>query len=467
MTHAIALSSLTVAEKDALILSLLPLVGQLEAALAQIAALEARNAHLEARLAKLERPGKTADNSSLPPSKGQKSDGPAPGPKPPRRGRPGVGRTLDPNPDRIVDARLDACPHCAAAWAEAAQTPQRVYDRIEMPPIRPDVTRVRLFGGRCACCGERALAAAPAGLEPGSPFGKSVEALVVCLHYAHAIGLERLRCLLGEIFALSISEGALCNILARATAPLAAAAEAITAAVKAAEVVASDETSVRVMKKTQWEWVFVTAFAVLHIIRPSRGADVVRALFGTIRPRVWVSDSLGSQRGHADIWQMCLAHLLRDVQYAIDCGDEGFSTALKWLLLRAIAIGRRRETLRDSTLAQYRADLDRRLDRLLALPRRGEVAEKLRRRIARERAHLFIFVTDRAVPATNNCSERALRPSVIFRKVTNGFRSEWGAQTYAAFRSVVSTAKANQRSILNDLRSALAATPSIAISQPG
>ena len=468
MPPEIDLSKLTVAGKDALILSLLPGVGQLEAALARIAALETRNAELEARLAKLERPGKTPDNSSLPPSKGQKPDGPAPGPKPPRRGRPGIARTLEPNPDRIVDAKLDSCPHCAAAWTDAPQAPQQVYDRIEMPPIRPDVTRVRLFGGRCPCCGERAVAAAPAGLEPGSPFGKSVEALVVYLHYAHAIGLERLRGLLGEIFALSISEGALCNILARATAPLAAAAEVIAGQVKAAEVVASDETSVRVMKKTQWEWVFVTALAVLHIIRPSRGADVVRALFGDIRPRVWVSDSLGSQRGHADLWQMCLAHLLRDAQYAIDCGDEGFSTALKWLLLRAIAIGRRRETLRDTTLAQYRADLDRRLDRVLALPRRGLDAERLRRRIARDRAHLFVFVTDRAVHATNNCCERALRPSVIFRKVTNGFRSEWGAQTYAAFRSVVSTAKANRRSILDDLRSALSVPPAgLEITQPG
>ena len=65
-----------------------------------------------------------------------------------------------------------------------------VYDRIELPPVRPDVTRVRLFGRRCACCGERAVAPAPAGLEPGSPFGRSVEALVVYLHYAQAIGFE-------------------------------------------------------------------------------------------------------------------------------------------------------------------------------------------------------------------------------------------------------------------------------------
>ena len=93
---------------------------------------------------------------------------------------------------------------------------------------------------------------------------------------------------------------------------------------------------------------------------------------------------------------------------------------------------------------------------MLALPRRGEAAERLRRRIARDRGHLFVFITERDVPATNNVSERALRPSVIFRKVTNGFRSEWGAHTYAAFRSVVSTAKANGRSVLDDLRAALA-----------
>jgi transposase len=123
--------------------------------------------------------------------------------------------------------------------------------------------------------------------------------------------------------------------------------------------------------------------------------------------------------------------------------------------------------LRDTTLAQYRADLDRRLDRVLALPRRGDAAETLRRRIARDREHLFVFITDRDVPATNNICERALRPSVIFRKVTNGFRSEWGAQTYAAFRSVVSTAKLNNRSVLVDLRRVLATPSSDQAAQPG
>jgi transposase len=74
---------------------------------------------------------------------------------------------------------------------------------------------VRLFGGFCSCCGERAAALAPPGLEPGSPFGKSIEAIAVYLHYGQAIGIQRLRLVFGELFGLSISEGAICNILVR------------------------------------------------------------------------------------------------------------------------------------------------------------------------------------------------------------------------------------------------------------
>jgi len=456
VTHGIDFARLSHAEKDDLILSLLPLVGQLEAALARIA-------ELEKRLAAYERAPKNSDNSSLPPSTGQKSDRPG-GDKPPRKSRPGFGRSLEPNPDRVVDARLEACPHCAAAFPAAQQSPQQVYDRIELPPIRPDVTRVRLFGGRCACCGARATAAAPSGLEPGSPFGPSIAALVVYLHYAHAIGLERLSALLGEMFALTISDGAISNMLARAREPLVAAAAAIRQAVAASEVVCSDETSARVCGKTWWEWVFVGTLAVLHIIRPSRGKAVVQGVFGPVQPMVWVSDMLGSQRGHAVQWQVCLAHLLRDARYAVECGDTAFSATFKRLLLRAIAIGRRREALKDTTLKQYHADLDRRLDRIMAAVPIGEPGRKLRKRIAANRAHLFVFVTNRDVPATNNVSERNLRPSVIFRKVTNGFRSEWGAQTYAAFRSVASTAKANQTTVLDALRTALLTQP---LSIPG
>jgi transposase len=455
VTAAPDLSKLSHTDKDRLILGL---IGQLTAAQETIATQAARIAALEARLDELIRPPKTPNNSSKPPSQGQKQNRPTPGAdRPARKSRPGVGRSLHPNPDRVIEAKLAACPHCQAAFPDAAQTPQQVYERIELPPIKPDVTQVRLFGGRCACCGERVTAEAPAGLEQGSPFGRSIAAMVVYLHYAHAIGMQRLATLMDELFTLSISEGAISNILGRARAPLLAAAVSIQAVVLASAVVCSDETSARVKGKNWWEWVFVGTLAALHVIQPSRGKAVVRALFGAVRPGVWVSDMLGSQRGHGMLWQVCLAHLLRDAKYAVECGDTAFSAPFRLLLLRAIAIGRRRETLKDTTLAQYLDDLDRRLNRIMAAVPIGEPGRKLRKRIAANRAHLFVFVTNRAVPYTNNVSERHLRPSVIFRKVTNGFRCEWGAETYAAFRSVVATAKLNRTSVFDTIQFVLSA----------
>jgi transposase len=453
------LSKLSDADKDRLILAL---IAQVAAAQATIATQARRIAALETRLDELTRPPKTPDNSSKPPSQGQKQDRPAPGTdRPSRKSRPGVGRMLHPNPDRVVEARLSACPKCQAMFPHAAQTPQQVYERIELPPIRPDVTQVRLFGGRCACCGERVTAEAPAGLEPGSPFGRSIAAMVVYLHYAHAIGMERLATLMDELFSLSLSEGAISNILGRARAPLLAAAATIQAVVLASPVVCSDETSARVKGRNWWEWVFVGTLAVLHVIQPSRGKAVVRALFGAIRPGVWVSDMLGSQRGHGVLWQVCLAHLLRDAKYAVECGDTAFSAPFRRLLLRAVAIGRRRETLKDTTLKQYLGDLDRRLDRIMAAVPIGEPGRKLRKRMAANRAHLFVFMINRDVPYTNNVSERHLRPSVIFRKVTNGFRCEWGSETYAAFRSVVGTAKLNRVSVFDTIQFVLSTKSSV------
>src|ERR1700751_919130 len=56
----------------------------------------ARRAGLEAKCGG---PPKTPDNSSLPPSRGQKANPEPPAVKQPRKGRPGVARKLAENPD--------------------------------------------------------------------------------------------------------------------------------------------------------------------------------------------------------------------------------------------------------------------------------------------------------------------------------------------------------------------------------
>jgi len=276
------------------------------------------------------------------------------------------------------------------------------------------------------------------------------------------VSFERLSRLMAEVFSLSISEGAIANILARAQTPLEAAASTIAAVVRASPVVCSDETSARVGGKTFWQWVLLSSTAVCHVIEATRAASVVTTFLQGAQPEIWVADRYGGQLGHGAVRQICLAHLLRDTKYAIDAGDTVFAPRFRLVLLRAVAIGKRREALKDSTLKQYHADLDRRLDKLLSGPEpQQDAARRLFRAMRRDRADLFRFVTRRDVPYTNNACERALRPSVIFRKVTNCFRAEWGAKVYAAAASVIATGRLHGMSALEALRMALAGVPII------
>ena len=174
--------------------------------------------------------------------------------------------------------------------------------------------------------------------------------------------------------------------------------------------------------------------------RPSRGRAEVREVLGGHRPEIWVSDLYGAQRGHADLWQVCLAHQPRDLRYAIDAGDPLFAPRLKALLLRAVVRARRRHALKASTRLEYRRRLERELDQVLALQPSHRRGQRLRQRYLAVRDSLFVFLEHLDAPPDNNGSERDLRPMVVYRKVTGGFRSTWGPDLCAAVKSVVGTA---------------------------
>lgn len=116
-------------------------------------------------------------------------------------------------------------------------------------------------------------------------------------------------------------------------------------------------------------------------------------------------------------------------KFAIECGDTAFSTPFQRLLLRAILIERRREALKEIIRQRYLYDINRRLDRIIPERPISEPGRKRPERMLANRAHLFVFMSNQAVPYTDRVPERHLRPNVIFRKVTNGFRCEWGAET--------------------------------------
>jgi transposase len=444
---------LSSSEKDALITALL---AQVQAQAEQIAGLTARVAELEA---KLNLPPKTPDNSSTPPSRGQKANGDG---KAKAKSKPHAGahRPLHPNPTRRRDVLAEQCPHCHADVTGVAQAAAQAYDRIEIPEITPDVTRVTLHGGVCPCCAKRFKASPPAGLEPGSPFGPNLRAFVLYLRFGQAIPFERLARLMHDLFGLEISEGALANLLDDSSPAFADQTRRIKQRLLSGTALASDETSVRVGKTTFWTWVFHHGDSACFVIRPSRAKAVVAEFLGDFRPEIWISDRLAAQMGWATTdHQVCLAHLLRDIQYAIDAGDAAFAPGLKTLIKRAVRIGHRRPSLADTTLVTYHSRLQAKLDELLKIVPETRSGQKLQRIIKRFRQNLFVFITNRDIPPTNNGSEQALRPCVVFRKVTNCFRSQWGADLYANVRSVIETARRRGIGILKAIRRTLNGDP--------
>lgn len=431
MTELPDLSFLSHDEKDELIRALW----------AQVQALTARVAELETKLGE---PPKNSDNSSQPPSRDKKAnreDKPKrQGPRQGSMGRKGGGRALCANPDETVIARPICCARCQAAFAAADHKLIDRFDKIDLPTVTPVVTRVELYAGHCQECGTTTLAPLPEGLEQGSPFSINIVALALYLRFTHAISYRRLSRLMLELFGLAISEGALDAAFQRAKPRLDAEVGAILARLRRARVVCSDETSVRVDGRTCWNWVFQNNEVVIHVIRHSRGAGVVTEVMAGHRPALWVSDLYSAQRGHAADWQICLAHQLRDCQFAIEAGDAIFAPRMKMLLLRAFVLARRRHHLAETTRRQYRQRLERELDAVMALAPTTRDARRLRHRYGKLRAHLFTFLDHPEVAPDNNSSERELRPTATYRKVTGGFRSDWGPDLFAGFRSVVGTA---------------------------
>jgi transposase len=426
---------------------------------------------LESRITELETSKttkKTSLNSSVPPSKDQKVNLEHEVVQQKQRlaslGRKGGGRPLHPNPDFTHVLRPDICTHCGSFLLGALDVIHAVYDKIELPEIKPTITRVTHLACTCQTCQKITIAVAPVGLEGGTPFGGSIQQLTLSLRFGHAIGFARLQGVLDEVFNLNISQGGINNLLLNALEKLKPQLEKIKNLVTNGDGIMSDETSVRVKGKNHWEWVFSTTRACLHVIRNSRGFEVIQEFFNKTKieteeqnqPAFWVSDLFGAQAKNPAVqWQVCLAHQLRDCKFAMDAGDVLFAPLMRSLFIRALEIHERRENLAQSTLVSYQRAVRRDLKFALSMSLTHSEAKRLLKRYLKIQNSLFVFLEHPHVPATNNASERRIRWSVIFRKVTNGCRSEWGAELLAGVRSVVNTGVLHGLSASEAIRQAL------------
>src|SRR5918994_1427045 len=397
---------------------------------------------LIALVLRLQRPQKTARTSSKPPSTDRKQQRERSNPGGAKPGHGGHSRMISDTPDEVVEHRPDRCSCCSAVlMADLPGEAISIHEQIDLPEITPHVTQHWRLAVRCPACGKRAVAPVPDAAK-GTPFGPRLHAVATYLKTFQALSYERLQAALADLFGLTLSQGGLMNMLRRAQGRFAEGRAKAVAALRQAAVVASDETGVRIEGSNAYHWVFRCAEAVVHHASPTRGAIVVRTVMDGHRPEVWCSDRYSAQQGHADAHQTCLAHLARDVAYADEASADARPSRLQLWLHRAFALAEGVATLAASSIARKRRALERSLDAILATPTSCDLARDIQSKVRRARDQLLTFAHwPGLVDATNNACERALRPAVIQRKVTNGYRAMWAAEGEADIRTVVDTAR--------------------------
>jgi transposase len=393
-----------------------------------------------------QKPATSSKNSSQPPSKDQKNNQPKGKSRHrhgPPKGHEKHDRKFVAQPDEVVDLRVKSCCKCCADLRAEEGRLVKVNQITELPEAKAKVIEVRQYETTCSECGQTQVEALPNGLEMERTFGARLEATVVYYRQEQHMSYQRTQLALLNLQGVEISQGGIDRIMQRVGNKAIQAAIPIAETVRQSAVIHSDETGSRVNGNNWWEWVFCTAKAVLHVIRFNRSEDVIKDVMATSKAEVWESDCYSAQlKAPTQQLQLCMAHQLRNLQAVVDANPtQTWSRAMQMLFRYAIHLYHQRGQLSSDQYEIQAARVERHCDRLLQRDLVPPEAKRLQRRYLKHREKLFIFLYRSDVDPTNNVAERALRPSVIHRKVTGCFRSEWGAKAYAALASVVDTAE--------------------------
>jgi transposase len=406
--------------------------------------LQAEIEALRMKLEKGKKPPTDSSNSSQPPSQDQKANRPVNRPR--RRHGPPMGhvkseRKFVAKPDHLVEARAQVCERCQTDLSKESCRLVGINQITELPEVKAEVIEVRQYETTCPGCGQKQMGKPPAGLEMERTFGARLESTVVYYRQQQHMSYLRTRSALQELYRLEISPGGIDRILQRSGKRALGQAKPIQVKVQGSTVVHCDETRARVDGQNWWQWVFCTSQAVLHVIRFDRSVDVIKEVMASHEVDVWVSDCYSAQiKAPARERQLCLAHQLRNLQAVVDLDPTAFwPKAMQALFRQTVHVHNHRDTLSPAEFQAQVQRLERICTWLLKRPLQQKDAKRLRKRYVKHRDCLFVCLQRTDVSPTNNVSERALRPSVIHRKVIGCFRSGWGAEAYAAIASVIAT----------------------------
>jgi transposase len=392
---------------------------------------------------------KNSGNSSLPPSgdlfrfknqslreKSDKKSGGQPGHK-------GETLPMSPNPDRIIEHRpKEKCPQCGKVHTDE---PVHIIGKrqvIDIPAIKASVVEHQLYQSTCTC-GYVSTGDFPANVTAPVQYGNNLIALTAYLSSRQFVPYARLSELIKSITNVSMSEGTIFNLLNKAANIVLPIYDGIKQEISKATTVGGDESGMKVKKENFWAWTWQTLLATYIVISKTRGYATIENTFPAGFPNAtYVSDSLSAQlKTAAKRHQLCLAHLLRELNYFEEIYHHKWVVDMKDLLKRAIKLKQ------SITIEQYTEPLEERSAilrefKILINQQLPDTVPKIfpfQKRLLKRKEQVFNFLYYPDVPYDNNGSERAIRNVKVKQKVSGSFRSERGAEIFAILRSVVDT----------------------------
>lgn len=412
------------------------------------AALRRRLAELEAKIASLT---KNSSNSSKPPSSDIT--------KPPKPGG-GGGRKRSFKKHKPKRRRIDPAPFAEdrvdqtydyffkAPGGLVALDEYRSFQQVELVhnPFRITEHRCRVYFDPVT--GQKVLADLPPEIRRGGLLGPKLTAWIGYLKSVSRCSYTQIGAMLEEVFDLPLSRGLLAKAVRKmgdATAPI---YDQLRARLPNEPVLNIDETGHKDRGSLMWTWCFRSPALTVYRISPSRGSQVLTEMLGESFRGVIGCDCFSAYLKFAESngveLQLCLAHLIRDARYLTTLPTSWirrFGETVLDIFKRVFRLYHRRD---DLSARVYRTRMDKlrkELVRKAKASRCGGEAATLAKRIIAQASRWFTFIKYPQVEPTNNLAERALRPVVIARKLTQGTRGPRGQRQAERLWSVVETAR--------------------------
>lgn len=401
-----------------------------------------------------EKPPKNSNNSSISPSSEiappkkknqslrEKSNRSVGG----QLGRVGVTLHRSDAPDESIKLpyTLTQCKKCDSDLSDVLtvlKERRQILD-IELSSIAHTITEYQSFSKKCHICGYDNHDNKAFSVAPNISYGSSIIAMVSYLSVSQYMSNMRIVALLKNLFNITVSEGSITGLLAKASKLSQQEIDKVRTVLQEASLVGIDETGCKVDGSKHWHWTFQNEHNTLIVANKSRGTKVITDTFENgFKNACVVHDNYASYSSlECKSEQLCLAHKLRDINYAIECDDTLVMKEIKDLLKEAMK--EHKEVLTQAQRIYLKQQHEKTLDYLLSEPfiEKSETHKQLKS-LAKSKDKIFTFLLDEAFPPDNNGSERAIRNIKVKMKVSGQFKSLSGAKNYATLRSIIDTSR--------------------------